>query len=424
MKKLIASLVVFGVLFTSSPANALTLSDLQKEVEILKQEIVSLKSMMSGAVLGAITSTTTYSLGMRNTEIVKFQQALIDQKYLSPGNATGVFGPLTYAAVKNFQTAKGLKADGVLGVETQASLLSMAGGPELACKIPDTWVKRKDFGGVGRQGPFGFSVGNNGYIGGGSHHTEGLLADFWEYNSTTNTWTQKADYGGGKRMEATAFSTSTKGYVGTGFWVTSTNNIRYTKDFWEYNPKLNVWTRKADFGGGERDGAVGFSIGDKGYIGTGDFKKDFWEYDIVSDEWTQKTNFGGEKRTGAVAFAIGSKGYIGMGDASPANGIVFKDFWEYNPKLDLWTKKADFGAGEGANHTGFVFDNKGYIQHGKDFQEYDPIADKWTKRANFPLPYLSTQVGFAIGKNGYVGGGNNGGTLTKDFWMYCPGIVN
>ena len=32
---------------------------------------------------------------------------------------------------------------------------------------------------------------------------------------------------------------------------------------------LNTWTQKADFGGTGRNGAVGFSIGSKGYIGTG-----------------------------------------------------------------------------------------------------------------------------------------------------------
>ena len=41
------------------------------------------------------------------------------------------------------------------------------------------------------------------------------------------------------------------------------------KDFWEYDPAANTWTQKADFGGTARDGAVGFSIGSKGYIGTG-----------------------------------------------------------------------------------------------------------------------------------------------------------
>ena len=31
----------------------------------------------------------------------------------------------------------------------------------------------------------------------------------------------------------------------------------------------NTWTQKADFGGTARSSAVGFSIGSKGYIGTG-----------------------------------------------------------------------------------------------------------------------------------------------------------
>jgi len=45
----------------------------------------------------------------------------------------------------------------------------------------------------------------------------------------------------------------------------------------------NTWTQKTDFGGTVRQGAVGFSIGSKGYIGTGydgnySYYKDFWEY--------------------------------------------------------------------------------------------------------------------------------------------------
>ncbi len=328
---------------------------------------------------------------------------------------------------KKQKLAVGISSSFLVVVLVVLSLVSsadpIAGDPILACK-PDTWVKRANFGGLGRQGPFGFSVGTKGYIGGGSNSTMGLLSDFWEYDSGTNKWTQKADFGGGKRTEATGFSIGSKGYAGTGFWTTPTNNIRYTKDFWEYNPATNIWTKKADFGGTERDGAVGFSIIDKGYIGTGDFKKDFWEYNPATNIWTKKADFGGAQRTGAVGFSIGNKGYLGMGDASPANGIIFKDFYEYNPKLNTWTKKADYGGGEGANHTGFVMNGKGYIQHSVNFQEYDPATNKWTEKANFPLQYLNTQVGFAIGKNGYVGGGNNAGTLTKDFWMYCPGVVN
>ena len=92
--------------------------------------------------------------------------------------------------------------------------------------------------------------------------------------------------------------------------------VQYTKDFWEYDPAANTWTQKADFGGTARYGAVGFSIGSKGYIGTGydgSYIKDFWEYDPAANTWTQKADFGGTARYGAVGFSIGSKGYIGTG---------------------------------------------------------------------------------------------------------------
>ena len=42
-----------------------------------------------------------------------------------------------------------------------------------------------------------------------------------------------------------------------------------TNDFWEYNPTTNSWSQKEIFPGSNRDKAVGFSINDKGYVGTG-----------------------------------------------------------------------------------------------------------------------------------------------------------
>ena len=50
------------------------------------------------------------------------------------------------------------------------------------------------------------------------------------------------------------------------------------------------------------------------------------------DTWIQKANFGGIARMGAVGFSIGDKGYIGTGETS---GVVYtKDFWEYDPAIN------------------------------------------------------------------------------------------
>ena len=66
------------------------------------------------------------------------------------------------------------------------------------------------------------------------------------------------------------FALGGKGYVSTG---TPTTASPITRNFYEYEPAstqaaANSWTRKADFGGSIRSGAVGFSIGSKGYVGT------------------------------------------------------------------------------------------------------------------------------------------------------------
>lgn len=60
-------------------------------------------------------------------------------------------------------------------------------------------------------------------------------------------WTQKADFGGIERVDAIGFSIGTKGYIGTG---RNSNTAAEYVDFWEYDPSTNTWTQKADFGGG------------------------------------------------------------------------------------------------------------------------------------------------------------------------------
>lgn len=58
---------------------------------------------------------------MRGALVERVQRALIDQGY-SPGEPDGVYGPHTAAAVAAFQAAKGLLADGEVGVNTRKKL--------------------------------------------------------------------------------------------------------------------------------------------------------------------------------------------------------------------------------------------------------------------------------------------------------------
>lgn len=233
-------------------------------------------------------------------------------------------------------------------------------------------------------------------------------------------WIQKADFLGGERYAAFSFSIGEKGYVGTGTAIGSNK-----KDFWEFDPVSNSWTQKADFPGVARYGAVGFSIGTKGYAGTGyggsAYRKDFWEYDPVSDTWTQKSDFPGAARSYAVAFSIGSKGYLGTGTDFSNK----RDFWEYNPANDGWTQKADFSGIARSRAVGFSLGTKGYIGTGwnnsnrRDFWEYDPVSNSWAQKTDFPGTARAYATGFSIGNKGYLGTGTDGAN-NRDFWEYNP----
>jgi N-acetylneuraminic acid mutarotase len=296
----------------------------------------------------------------------------------------------------------------------------------------DTWTQKADFGGVVREGAVGFSIGDKGYIAGGDNINLGqVYKDLWEYDPGTDTWTQKSDISGDDLAGldlAVAFSIGSKGYVGTG--RQSTTALLGVKSFWEYDPAANTWTPKADFGGTGRYSAVGFSIGSKGYIGTGLNNSvplsDVWEYDPAANTWTPKANFAGGGRYGAVGFSTDTKGYMGTGN--PASN----DFWEYDPAANTWTQKTYFdGPRNGA--VGFSINGKGYAGTGvygfmnfSDLWEYDPASDTWTQKADFGGTGRFSAAGFAIGNKGYIGTGLlgnaiQGGPVSNDFWEYDAG---
>ena len=247
-------------------------------------------------------------------------------------------------------------------------------------------------------------------------------------NSNADSWTQKANYGGGIRSLAVGFSIGTKGYIGTGTDASQT----FYRDFWEWDQTTNAWAQMADLVGVARDYAVGFSIGTKGYIGTGVDQSasaldDFWEWDQATNVWTQKSNFGGSARHGASGFSIGNKGYIGTG--ADYNGNPTTDFWEWDQTSDIWTQKAPYhGTDARAFITGFSIGTKGYFGAGtwssyyKEFWEYDPIADSWTQKANYGGGINFGGVGFSIGTKGYIGTGGGNSIMVQDFWEYQPDI--
>ncbi|MDQ3192465.1 MAG: PKD domain-containing protein [Bacteroidota bacterium] len=203
------------------------------------------------------------------------------------------------------------------------------------------------------------------------------------------------------------------------------------------------WIRKADIGGDKRLGSIGFTIGDKGYIGLGFTSEDqycnfdLWKYDPHSDSWTQMADFIGDGTYEASSFSIGKHAFVGLGYYGC--NLVNDDtkFWRYDSEENSWSQKSDFpGKGRGYA-TGFSIEDKGYFTCGretnefpfKDLWEYKPSEDKWTQKSSLPSHERENPSAFVIGNLAYVGGGNTlySGAVdiwSKEFFKYDPSNDN
>ena len=238
-----------------------------------------------------------------------------------------------------------------------------------------------------------------------------------------NTWTQKTDFGGTARRSAIGFSIGNSGYLGTGY------NSNFYDDLWKYDPVNDVWTQVASFPGAARFSAVAFVIGINGYVGTGydvnnNFNTaDFWKYDALSNIWSQSASLpAGQERRYACAFSAQGKGYVGTGAGSAG---YLNDLWQYDESNNSWTQKADFPGAPRYECVSFAIGEFGYIGCGafagtiyQDFYEYQPQSDTWYRRADYPGAGGDAAAGFALEGRGFVGTGSTQGTYPVDFYEW------
>jgi len=301
------------------------------------------------------------------------------------------------------------------------------------------WVTRSTLDGVARSFAVAFTIGDYGYIGTGLDGNNKLLNDFWRFDPATNSWTQIASMASG-RHSAVAFAINGKGYVGTG-----TDGIgNYFKDFYQYDPTANTWTKKADFAGTARSRAVGFAIGDKGYITCGwdgTYYKDMYVYNPTTDSWASEVSLGGDKRVGAMSFVYNDEAYILGGTSS--SGQAATDFWKFSPATDSWTElnkittatdndfDDDYTDIVRTNGVAFVIGDRGFVTTGQSVDNgsyvnktwcYDFATDRWTRRT----PYESTRasrrgaVAFTVDGRAFVGTGINTGQPFDNFDEFLP----
>ncbi len=295
------------------------------------------------------------------------------------------------------------------------------------------WVNRYEMNGNVRSEAVGFVIGDTAYVGSGFDGTE-RLNDYYAFNPATNSWYQIANFGDSTtvpRNSAVAFTAAGKGYVGTGF-----DGINKLKDFWQYDPSKNTWTRKADFGGSARYDAVAFALNDKGYVTTGfdgSYLKDFWKYDPTTDTWSQQPDGIGTKRSAAVAFVYNNVAYVATGTN---NGQLVNDFWKYDGTA--WTEMRkitnistdsyddDYSDIVRSNAAAFVMGDTAFISTGENSGyisktwAYLITTDLWIRRTAFEGASRSGAVGFTAQGRGYITCGRSSSNYFDDVYEFHP----
>ncbi len=153
-----ALLIVGGIALPLS-ARALTLEELQSQVakllvqvSTLQTQLLLLSASTTADVLSSNAATAapipamvpgscpliarTLTVGVQGDDVSSLQAYLIAHGMLTAGSATGYFGPLTQAAVRQWQSENGVVSSGdaattgwgVVGAKTRAALTSICGG--------------------------------------------------------------------------------------------------------------------------------------------------------------------------------------------------------------------------------------------------------------------------------------------------------
>ncbi|TAI48185.1 galactose oxidase [Flagellimonas allohymeniacidonis] len=241
-------------------------------------------------------------------------------------------------------------------------------------------------------------------------------------------WVERSVLDGTPRSSAAAFTLGDRGFMGTGY-----DGDDYLNDFWIYDIEGNFWSQGASFPGIARSAATSFTINGVGYVGLGfdgdNELGDFYSYNADNNTWTQIADFGGSSRRGAVGFGSSTNGYVGTGFDGDNDR---KDFWKYDPVTDQWSELIGFGGTKRRDAAAFTINGLVYFGTGTsngrnqtDFWVFDSNSETWTPLLDIDddddyTIVRSNAVGFSIGDKGYFACGNGGAGPIVSVWEYDP----
>jgi N-acetylneuraminic acid mutarotase len=219
------------------------------------------------------------------------------------------------------------------------------------------WVSRAQLTGITAFGAAAsFTVNNLAYVGTGLNpltptqklttlfkYTPAVIPSIpTGFDSAFGSWTQMQAFPGQPRSNAVGFNIGNTGYIGSGL---ANDGVTALADFYAYNATANTWspidsihTASTSY---PRFDAVAFSFDTTAYVLTGtngsDYFNDIWRYSPTANTWIQQANLPGSNRSGAISFVYKNQGYIVTGytpgNLWAINNLAY-DFWSFTPAND------------------------------------------------------------------------------------------
>lgn len=218
-----------------------------------------------------------------------------------------------------------------------------------------------------------------------------VLCAFSEISAQINpkNWEYVAPFAGGKRDDGSAFSLNGLGYYGCGI----NEYYELQKDWWQYNPDFDRWTRIADLPGLPRQYASILEINTEVYLVGGStsegLSNEVYRFNPSSSNWQKRGNAPFTQVASAASFSYGLEGYIigGRNDS-----VKLNDFWKYDPSVDHWTQLPDPPFEARDEMSAFCIGSKAYVLLGRnseneftsDVYQWDIVTNEWLELNSYP----------------------------------------
>ncbi|MDF2157294.1 IPT/TIG domain-containing protein [Algoriphagus sp. CAU 1675] len=293
--------------------------------------------------------------------------------------------------------------DGKAILEVEVATLKTQGDQEIV--IDEDWLVVSD------QLPFrgantSYVINDIAYVFGQSKDVNDPKTYIFKFNRADYTWSKSP-------------SPLTEIYRGVTSTHTKDKIYFYTqKDtdtFYEYDPTYDSWTKKADFPGERRDGAVIFSANEKVYLGPGRNNDNYgtpvggmYVYSPILDEWKQLNDPLPFVRSKPQVLVFDNSAYIFDGALNSGDYQTYK----YDILNDLWQESTPSLAVRSGT-TAFKYKGKGYSALGSIFDdennllEFDPVSEKWSLAGRIGFKQRSPAFSFVIQDEVFVGGGDD-----------------